>query len=493
MSEHDRHTNEADHLVILSGGKATRLGPLTATSSKSLVMLGQRPVIVQQILNMDIRNVTIVTNNEMLNVVRRTIDRSGLARRYTIDYVVQPDRDDPVNALNQAMIKLRSETIVRVLFADTLIDPEDVPEERNWVGTGTTHQLNRHWTFMHDGTWVDDIMGHGNPKVFIGAMQIPAGLVYAADMSTYLNVISLNTHHFNSWIDTGDVNSLADATRKTFINRPQHKIIINDLGIVTKRNVSREQRTFFMDMPRGVKPLFPAFYGTNDDDIHMEYIGLPSLAELWNYWPGRADMWEAILDNIVQVMQRYMWNHGLDGRSQEWHEDVEKALVFSCSDMYINKTIIRLQYEEIENEDWQWIGEIFKRIDTQFLMRGTPGFIHGDLNFTNILYSLNTGTFRLIDPRGSFSGQTFGDLRYEFAKLWYSQWFAPISHGLFDDLGILPQREDEIAALTKVISRYANMDDIKTISALMLLSAIPLHDPSQKTILLESARKAAGL
>ena len=119
-------------------------------------------------------------------------------------------------------------------------------------------------------------------------------------------------------------------------------------------------------------------------------------------------------------------------------------------------------------------------------------FIHGDLNFTNILYSLNTGTFRLLDPRGTWGETGFtGDVRYEYAKLWYSQWFAPISHGLFDGDGILPMRYDEIDALTKVISQHADIKEIALISSLMLLSAIPLHDPSQKEILLKAAYEAS--
>ena len=47
-----------------------------------------------------------------------------------------------------------------------------------------------------------------------------------------------------------------------------------------------------------------------------------------------------------------------------------------------------------------------------------PSFIHGDLQFDNIIYSDHTNQFTLIDWRHDFSGlKTVGDLYYDFAKM----------------------------------------------------------------------------
>ena len=88
---------------------------------------------------------------------------------------------------------------------------------------------------------------------------------------------------------------------------------------------------------------------------------------------------------------------------------------------------------------------------------------HGDLNFTNILYSARTGVFKLLDPRGD---PMKIPLSYELAKLRYSYHggFAAITHGLYDfyydgggepgGVDLWPQRAVESDALDAVLGRF---------------------------------------
>ena len=53
------------------------------------------------------------------------------------------------------------------------------------------------------------------------------------------------------------------------------------------------------------------------------------------------------------------------------------------------------------------------------LYEGIPSFIHGDLQFDNIIYNKKLNKFILIDWRQDFAGQIeFGDLYYDIAKLY---------------------------------------------------------------------------
>jgi len=53
------------------------------------------------------------------------------------------------------------------------------------------------------------------------------------------------------------------------------------------------------------------------------------------------------------------------------------------------------------------------------LFEGIPSFIHGDLQFQNILYNQKTDKFLLIDWRQDFAGNIeVGDLYYDLAKLY---------------------------------------------------------------------------
>ena len=61
--------------------------------------------------------------------------------------------------------------------------------------------------------------------------------------------------------------------------------------------------------------------------------------------------------------------------------------------------------------------EILNKIDWKYLCNGLPQFIHGDLQFDNILMNRKK-EFKLIDWRQSFGKSVrVGDQYYDFAKL----------------------------------------------------------------------------
>ena len=451
--------------------------------------LGQKPIIVRQILDMDIEHVTIVTNAVTGARVAGVIDRAGLHRKYIIDFVEQTvPKDSPVEAMYEGVKKMGA--MFRrplILFADTLIDPKEIPDGMSsWVGVGEPDDFARHWTYWRDNKWHDDEPGTRAP-VFIGAMQLDANTstdYFSDDVAEFLNHMTICATHFKSWIDTGDVTSLADATRKTFINRPAHSLELNNLGVITKHGVDDAQVDYLLGLPKELKPLFPTVYdvkhnGHNNASVMMEYVELPSLAELWNYWPGRPDMWKAILGNVIDTMNEHVWSLKTTSRG---------VMHGRAYEMYIAKTQDRLKKVNLTEFEKAWTNDVLRR--ARPLCDNTiPGFIHGDLNFTNILYSLSAGTFRLLDPRGTWGAHSYiGDIRYEYAKLWYSYHaFSAITHGLFIDDGLIIIREAEINALDEVIGQYVDLEEMKLIGSLLLMSAVPLHDPSERNILMQCA------
>jgi thiamine kinase-like enzyme len=67
-------------------------------------------------------------------------------------------------------------------------------------------------------------------------------------------------------------------------------------------------------------------------------------------------------------------------------------------------------------QSWQYY---FEKIEWNFLIQNNqPSFIHGDLQFDNIIYDFSSKQFTLIDWRYDFSGlKSIGDLYYDFAKM----------------------------------------------------------------------------
>ena len=63
--------------------------------------------------------------------------------------------------------------------------------------------------------------------------------------------------------------------------------------------------------------------------------------------------------------------------------------------------------------------KLLDQIPWSRLFTGIPSFIHGDLQFQNILYSRKLDEFLLIDWRQDFAGNIeVGDLYYDLAKLY---------------------------------------------------------------------------
>lgn len=100
-----------------------------------------------------------------------------------------------------------------------------------------------------------------------------------------------------------------------------------------------------------------------------------------------------------------------------------------CRKFYYNKTLARLSdydkkypnsnlYTSLNGQPIESVHNLMHDIPWDELFLGHPSFIHGDLQFDNILYDKNSDQFFLLDWRQDFAGEiTFGDIYYDLAKL----------------------------------------------------------------------------
>ena len=126
-----------------------------------------------------------------------------------------------------------------------------------------------------------------------------------------------------------------------------------------------------------------------------------------------------------------------------------------CRHFYYRKTIGRVkQYlannpwarsiSEINGQRVPSAGELLDRIRWSHVAEGVPYYIHGDLQFGNIIYSPEKDRFSLIDWRQDFAGELlFGDIYYDFAKL---------NAGIHLNLLKLEQGDFHVGSRSKLIS-----------------------------------------
>jgi NDP-sugar pyrophosphorylase family protein len=102
----------------------------------------------------------------------------------------------------------------------------------------------------------------------------------------------------------------------------------------------------------------------------------------------------------------------------------------ACQSFYREKTNQRIgmyekKYKDLNNlnfingENIPTAAELLSEIPWERLCDGASFFMHGDLQFDNILFDSESNDFILLDWRQDFAGQIeYGDIYYDFAKLY---------------------------------------------------------------------------
>jgi len=113
-----------------------------------------------------------------------------------------------------------------------------------------------------------------------------------------------------------------------------------------------------------------------------------------------------------------------------WINNNPESIFSICKEFYYDKTILRYNKflkdfsnyplpKKINGKQLCSFDILIKKIPWDILFDGKQSFIHGDLNFGNILYEPESKEFLLIDWRHDFAGVVeYGDIYYDLAKLW---------------------------------------------------------------------------
>ena len=174
----------------------------------------------------------------------------------------------------------------------------------------------------------------------------------------------------------------------------------------------------------------------------------------------------------------------------------------NLKDFYKNKTLTRINLlgnkklvqsynpkviNGIEVQSWQFY---YERINWDFLTQNAKSsFIHGDLQFDNIIYEKSTNKFTLIDWRYDFSGlMSIGDLYYDFAKMLggIHMNYQEIKKGKFDfslknnTVEIKVPSLDESKDLISILEDHAkdlglDVNKINALVPLIFWNMAPLH------------------
>ena len=386
------------------------------------------------------------------------------------------------------------------------------------------------WCFVEQKN--NQLEFYNKPKNYIGG-QILIGIYYFTNISLFKQVLEnqvrknqLELYHllfeysqkeqFNlveenyQWFDIGNIehfqNSRLFFLRTRFFNSFEYDSF---KGIITKKSSNTKKLLqeihWFSNIPKELQIFTPRLtnfeLNTDKPSYSLEYYGYPSLTDIFIFSQQSNEYWISIISKILNFTKYLEENH------------YSKKEINSSFSMLYDKTISRIEelisinpfFKSLLDKDYFIINS--KKYSNFLNKKEFNGklkshcelisknakytIVHGDLCFNNILFDVQTGIFKLIDPRGD---SLYGDLRYDIAKLRHSvvglydlittdlfyieeekenKELYEISYSLF----MQKRFENNEKWFDTLIEKYSfNPNEIEFIEGLLFLSMIPLHN-----------------
>ena len=228
--------------------------------------------------------------------------------------------------------------------------------------------------------------------------------------------------------------------------------------------------------------------------LKLEYIKLPTLAELWLYSDFSSKLWLEILDNLFKILnlfRKYPKLVSIDDYNLIYKTKTKERIneLISSNEYFkqiLNEDVLFVNGKKYHN--WPIIEKQIELKIRDLYHEQDNCLIHGDLCFSNIFCDFKTKNFKLIDPRGKWGSTLFGDMKYDVAKLRHSLvgGFDTIVNGLctaslIEDNHISmkvfePKNHQRVCRyLDELIQNQWNLNEIKLIEGLLFISMLPLH------------------
>lgn len=349
------------------------------------------------------------------------------------------------------------------------------------------------------------------------------------DVSFFLERLLKRSLHLEAlavskWFDVGRLTEYYEAQTHRLPTRSFNQLVPggsrNTIFKRSKHNDKlKEEILWYVNLPEELKIHAPRVMShcVEGDDIYaeLEFYGYPSLSSLWVYETLPEAFWRIVIDRMIDVVDTFRKHPRtvdladyIDTYATKTEEraragaasDPRLAALYGASSVVING---------VELSGWPTFRRHLKEYARALYNTDDNCFLHGDLCFPNILFDLNCGIVKLIDPRGVWGTKHLsGDIKYDVAKLRHSV-SGNVDHMLYNhvDVSFSPERSNKqppsitysfplTSDIQKGVAEYADqkiserwdLNQIKLIEGLLFISMIPLHADSKKRQLAMFAR-----
>jgi dTDP-glucose pyrophosphorylase len=521
--------------VIPAAGLGQRLMPISSAIPKAMVPIAGQPLIsliVNHLARQGVRRFVFVVGrhgDQLTSYLERTYGNSSLE----LCFVQQTELDGPLGAVRLAE-PLAGDNPQLVYLGDTLTRDELV-FDRDFV---LAHPVEDHYRWClvkadDQGCMeqlIDKPLGpHDADLALIGVYYFSDGALWrrcteevhsagetvhgefqlSSAIARYNACKPIEVRRASEWFDCGSIDRYVDTRRHLLQSRRLNTIWVDDLGILHKRSYGSDDLAheiqWYLSVPESVKPLVPRVFGYSlskgGTHIDLEYVPVPTLAEVYLYANVHPEVWEYAFSRILDLWKRVFYDtRSSDERgsakalSMYW-EKTESRLAEAADSVPFQDRRVRLNGRELPS--WQEMAPRVRAALETVARRPHWSLIHGDFHFGNILFDFNSGQLKLVDPRGAFGDVgCYGDARYDLAKFLHSfdGGYAHLAAGMFElsqdesdgfDLRLYggSDRDHLLACFWRwLASTGIDPGEIMLIEGLLFLSLLPLHadDPSRQ-------------
>ena len=517
------------HVLILSAGKIEKeLESVFGSIPSGLIPLHGKPVIfriIDKLLKEGFKKISITTG------FKKEILEKIISEQYSdqikLNFITTDFEKPPGNSILTAIEKMQEQQLL-VILGDTLVENEFsnlIQNNNDFVLISENFETPANWCIvtLKDGK-LDLIFDKKKNLEKTNEQYALVGVYYFDDLKSLKRVyvkfneqerieISdlikkykeqkiISTEVCKQWYDAGHVENYFVSKQMLLKARYFNSLRFDRSSeIVTKtsENILKliDEIEWYKQIPNDLSKLIPKikeFDQSKKPFLKLEYIKHPTLAELWLYSDFSSKLWIEILKKLFEILNQFkkysksvsladynlIYKTKTEDRIQELTNSSESFRHILASDVlfingkkYRNWSVIK---EEIELK----IHDLYHEEDNCL--------IHGDLCFSNIFCDFKNKNFKLIDPRGKWGSDMYGDIKYDVAKIRHSiiDGFDTITNGLYSAslsesnhiaMKIFkPKNHQEICThLDNLIQNKWNLNEIKLIEGLLFISMLPLH------------------
>lgn len=501
---------------IVSSGKGSRLHQLTQNINKALLPINGKAVISHIIDKVPEDYDIIITTGYKAELLIEYCEAAHSNRNITFIHV--PDYDNETSGPGTSLLKCK-EILQRPFYFSTVdcLIKDNLPLiDADWMGVSSTSIPEIYFTVQIDENQniinVKNKSGNGYDYAFIGLSAIydygkfwntletnigETGEVVSVYMSDY----KVEARIIN-WYDTGTIDSYHNI--KQLMEKNYFTLDKNDEYFY---NVNNKIIKIFVDS-KTCKDRIKRAEILKDYIPELTYKGSNTYA--YEKFPGET-LYE--IDNSEIFREFLVW---LESFWKVEKIDIKKdAKLFYHDKTYkrLNKFLEKYPNfdkleHKIDNIKYKNLNYYLNKIDWNLLEDCLPSKnFHGDLQFDNVIgENIIDCDFKLIDWRQSFGNSTeYGDIYYDLSKLYggllISYYDIKKNNFSFDDidgnikLNYKPSKNLRLFKIIYekwIIMKGYDLNKIKTLTFIIYLNMMPLHEHPFDLFLFYFAKKLIG-